>query len=50
MILDARRFLYSEHCDLSPGLYPLVFGINVMAMAVFSRLNIRLLAGRAGHA
>jgi MFS transporter, DHA1 family, multidrug resistance protein len=45
--ITASPFLYLEHFDLSPGLYPLVFGVNVLTMAASNRLNIRLLRGRS---
>ncbi|MFY0991940.1 Bcr/CflA family multidrug efflux MFS transporter [Halomonas sp. C05BenzN] len=45
--VTASPFLYLEHFDLSPGLYPLVFGVNVLTMAASNRLNIRLLRGRS---
>ncbi len=45
--ITASPFLYLEHFGLSPGLYPLVFGVNVLAMAASNRLNIRLLRGRS---
>ncbi|WP_111412421.1 Bcr/CflA family multidrug efflux MFS transporter [Billgrantia lactosivorans] len=44
--ITASPFLYLEHYGLSPGLYPLVFGVNVIAMAASNRLNIRLLRRR----
>jgi len=45
--ITASPFLYLEHFDLSPGHYPLVFGVNVLTMAASNRLNIRLLRGRS---
>ncbi|MDZ7852390.1 MAG: Bcr/CflA family multidrug efflux MFS transporter [Halomonas sp.] len=44
--ITASPFLYLEHFDLTPSLYPLVFGINVVAMVAANRLNIRLLRWR----
>ncbi|QOR38371.1 Bcr/CflA family multidrug efflux MFS transporter [Billgrantia diversa] len=45
--ITASPFLYLEHYGLSPGLYPLVFGVNVVTMAASNRLNIRLLRWRS---
>jgi MFS transporter, DHA1 family, multidrug resistance protein len=45
--ITASPFLYLDHFGLSPGLYPLVFGVNVVAMAASNRLNIRLLRHRS---
>jgi DHA1 family bicyclomycin/chloramphenicol resistance-like MFS transporter len=45
--ITASPFLYLEHYGLSPGLYPLVFGLNVVTMAASNRLNIRLLRWRS---
>ena len=45
--ITASPFLYLEHFGLSPGLYPLVFGVNVVAMVASNRLNIRLLRRRS---
>ncbi len=44
--VTASPFLYLEHFDLAPSLYPLVFGVNVLAMVGANRLNIRLLRRR----
>lgn len=44
--ITASPFLYLEHFDLTPSLYPLVFGVNVVAMVAANRLNIRLLRWR----
>lgn len=38
-------FLYLEYFGLSPALYPLVFGINVVVIALSNWVNIRLLRG-----
>ncbi|NIC07600.1 Bcr/CflA family multidrug efflux MFS transporter [Billgrantia bachuensis] len=45
--ITASPFLYLEHYGLSPGFYPLVFGVNVVTMAASNRLNIRLLRRRS---
>ena len=45
--ITASPFLYLEHYGLSPGHYPLVFGVNVVTMAASNRLNIRLLRRRS---
>jgi len=44
--VTASPFLYLEHFALTPSLYPLVFGVNVVAMVAANRLNIRLLRWR----
>lgn len=41
--VTASPFLYLEHFGLTPSLYPLVFGVNVVVMVAANRLNIRLL-------
>ncbi|TDB05156.1 Bcr/CflA family multidrug efflux MFS transporter [Halomonas marinisediminis] len=41
--VTASPFLYLEHFGLTPSLYPLVFGVNVVIMVAANRLNIRLL-------
>ncbi|KAA0011368.1 Bcr/CflA family multidrug efflux MFS transporter [Billgrantia pellis] len=45
--ITASPFLYLDHYGLSPGLYPLLFGVNVVTMAASNRLNIRLLRRRS---
>ena len=45
--ITASPFLYLEHFGLSPALYPVVFGANVVTMAASNRLNIRLLRRRS---
>ncbi|MEQ6916549.1 Bcr/CflA family multidrug efflux MFS transporter [Halomonas aquatica] len=45
--ITASPFLYLEHFGLSPALYPIVFGANVVTMAASNRLNIRLLRRRS---
>jgi MFS transporter, DHA1 family, multidrug resistance protein len=45
--VTASPFLYLEHFGLTPAHYPLVFGVNVLAMAGSNRLNIRLLRWRS---
>ncbi|MDI5921084.1 Bcr/CflA family multidrug efflux MFS transporter [Halomonas sp. LR5S13] len=44
--VTASPFLYLEHFGLTPSLYPLVFGVNVVVMVACNRLNIRLLRWR----
>ncbi|MDT8896169.1 multidrug effflux MFS transporter [Halomonas sp. I1] len=44
--VTASPFLYMTHYGLSPAIYPLVFGANVVVMAGSNRLNIRLLRRR----
>ncbi|NAW35508.1 Bcr/CflA family multidrug efflux MFS transporter [Halomonas alimentaria] len=44
--VTASPFLYLEHFGLTPSLYPLVFGVNVVVMVAANRLNIRLLRWR----
>ncbi|SFU35460.1 Bcr/CflA family multidrug efflux MFS transporter [Halomonas korlensis] len=45
--VTASPFLYLEYYGLSPAVYPLVFGGNVVVMAASNRLNIRLLHRRS---
>ncbi|MDN3520512.1 Bcr/CflA family multidrug efflux MFS transporter [Halomonas ramblicola] len=45
--VTASPFLYLEHFGLTPSLYPLVFGVNVLTMVASNRLNIRLLRWRS---
>lgn len=45
--VTASPFLYLEHFGLTPSLYPLVFGVNVLTMVASNRLNIRLLSWRS---
>jgi len=45
--VTASPFLYLEYFGLSPALYPLVFGANVIVMAASNRVNIRLLRHRS---
>ncbi|MFM9269244.1 multidrug effflux MFS transporter [Halomonas elongata] len=44
--ITASPFLYMTHYGLSPAIYPVVFGANVVVMAGSNRLNIRLLRRR----
>nr|WP_283101708.1 Bcr/CflA family multidrug efflux MFS transporter [Halomonas populi] len=44
--ITASPFLYMEHFELSPAMYPVVFGVNVLIMAASTRVNIRLLSTR----
>lgn len=45
--ITASPFLYMEHYGLTPAMYPVVFGVNVLVMASSSRLNIHLLRRRS---
>lgn len=45
--VTASPFLYIEHFGLSPALYPLVFGVNVLVIAGSNRVNIHLLRRRS---
>ncbi|WP_043527124.1 Bcr/CflA family multidrug efflux MFS transporter [Litchfieldella xinjiangensis] len=45
--ITASPFLYMEHYGLSPAMYPVVFGINVLVMATSTRVNIRLMRRRS---
>ncbi|MGM0702201.1 MAG: multidrug effflux MFS transporter [Pseudomonadota bacterium] len=44
--VTASPFLYIEHFGLSPAMYPVVFGVNVVAIAGSNRVNIHLLRWR----
>ncbi|UDM05978.1 multidrug effflux MFS transporter [Halomonas sp. NyZ770] len=44
--VTASPFLYLDYFSLSPGVYPLVFGVNVIMLALSNRLNIHLLRKR----
>ncbi|MFG6175835.1 multidrug effflux MFS transporter [Halomonas sp. THAF12] len=44
--ITASPFLYMTHYGVSPAVYPLVFGANVVVMALSNRVNIRLLRRR----
>lgn len=44
--ITASPFLYMTHYGVSPAVYPVVFGANVVVMALSNRLNIRLLSRR----
>ncbi|AVI63890.1 Bcr/CflA family multidrug efflux MFS transporter [Halomonas sp. GFAJ-1] len=44
--ITASPFLYLEYFGLSPGVYPLVFGVNVVMIALSNRVNIHLLRKR----
>ncbi|PXX97414.1 multidrug effflux MFS transporter [Halomonas sp. LBP4] len=45
--ITASPYLYLQHFGLSPAMYPLVFGANVVVIALSNRLNIHLLKGRS---
>ncbi|MCH4812069.1 multidrug effflux MFS transporter [Vreelandella neptunia] len=44
--VTASPFLYLDYFGLSPGTYPLVFGVNVLVIALSNRVNIHLLRKR----
>lgn len=44
--ITASPFLYLEYFAVSPAVYPLLFGVNVVLIASSSRLNIHLLRRR----
>jgi DHA1 family bicyclomycin/chloramphenicol resistance-like MFS transporter len=44
--VTASPFLYLDYFGLSPGTYPLVFGVNVVVIALSNRVNIHLLRKR----
>lgn len=44
--VTASPFLYLEHFSLSPAVYPFVFGVNVVVIALSNRVNIYLLKKR----
>ncbi|WP_235039742.1 multidrug effflux MFS transporter [Vreelandella profundi] len=45
--VTASPFLYLDYFCLSPGTYPLVFGVNVLVIALSNRVNIHLLRKRS---
>ncbi|WP_413614911.1 Bcr/CflA family multidrug efflux MFS transporter [Halomonas cupida] len=45
--VTSSPFLYLEYYGLSPAIYPLVFGANVLVMVMSNRLNIHLLRKRS---
>ncbi|MFG6668082.1 multidrug effflux MFS transporter [Halomonas sp. HNIBRBA4712] len=44
--VTASPFVYLEYFSLSPSVYPLVFGVNVVVIALSNRVNIHLLRYR----
>ncbi|RUR29800.1 multidrug effflux MFS transporter [Vreelandella nanhaiensis] len=44
--VTASPFIYLDYFALSPSIYPLVFGINVVVIALSNRINIHLLRKR----
>ncbi|WP_246131600.1 Bcr/CflA family multidrug efflux MFS transporter [Pistricoccus aurantiacus] len=44
--ITASPFIYMQHYGLSPAMYPVVFGANVVVMASSNRLNIHLMRWR----
>jgi DHA1 family bicyclomycin/chloramphenicol resistance-like MFS transporter len=45
--VTASPFLYLDYFSLSPGIYPVVFGVNVIMIALSNRVNIHLLRHRS---
>lgn len=45
--VTASPFLYLEYFGLSPATYPIVFGVNVVVIALSNRVNIHLLRKRS---
>lgn len=45
--VTASPFLYLDYFGLSPVTYPLVFGVNVLVIALSNRVNIHLLRKRS---
>ncbi|WP_030070323.1 Bcr/CflA family multidrug efflux MFS transporter [Halomonas alkaliantarctica] len=45
--VTASPFLYLDYFSLSPSVYPLVFGVNVLVIALSNRVNIHLLRKRS---
>lgn len=44
--VTASPFVYLNYFELSPGIYPVVFGVNVVVIALSNRVNIHLLRKR----
>lgn len=44
--VTASPFLYLDYFSLSPSVYPIVFGVNVVMIAMSNRVNIHLLRKR----
>ncbi|RUR33940.1 Bcr/CflA family multidrug efflux MFS transporter [Vreelandella andesensis] len=45
--VTASPFLYLDYFSLSPSVYPMVFGLNVLVIALSNRVNIHLLRKRS---
>ncbi|MCC5902312.1 MAG: Bcr/CflA family multidrug efflux MFS transporter [Halomonas sp.] len=45
--VTASPFLYLDYFSLSPSVYPIVFGVNVVMIALSNRVNIHLLRKRS---
>ncbi|ASK18491.1 MULTISPECIES: Bcr/CflA family multidrug efflux MFS transporter [unclassified Halomonas] len=45
--VTASPFLYLDYFSLSPSVYPMVFGVNVVVIALSNRVNIHLLRKRS---
>lgn len=45
--VTASPFLYLDYFSLSPSVYPVVFGVNVVVIALSNRVNIHLLRKRS---
>lgn len=46
MFLTEAAFVYIEYYGMSENSFPLLFGANIITMALFNRLNARMLGGR----
>lgn len=44
--ITASPYIYLEYFNLSPSTYPLVFGVNVIVIALSNRVNIHMLLKR----
>ncbi|MGP9499659.1 MULTISPECIES: multidrug effflux MFS transporter [unclassified Halomonas] len=44
--VTASPFVYLDYFGLSPGMYPLIFGVNVVVIALSNRVNIYMLRQR----
>lgn len=47
--ITASPYIYLEYFGLSPAMYPVVFGANVLVIALSNRVNIHLLVRRSPH-
>ncbi|MBY4676262.1 multidrug effflux MFS transporter [Marinobacterium arenosum] len=49
MFLTEAAFVYIEYFGMAESVFPFLFGANIITMALFNRLNVRLLASREPH-